>query len=160
MDLWEIINRSNTIVELALAVPVVWSWLILLTQRRRQRALIKNIEAMKGKVPVAILVDLGPGESENQVRSYLVKENLDMEILKYTARELRKEDLDTFVEELQNLKAEAMKKGADKVHLFYRQPVVGALIVGEVFSNFPVNIYHYNKNGSYESWGPLHRTFL
>ncbi|MEM3553492.1 MAG: hypothetical protein QW658_00865 [Candidatus Bathyarchaeia archaeon] len=69
---------------------------------------------MKGKVPVAILVDLGPGESENQVRSYLVKENLDMEILKYTAQELRKEDLDTFVEELQNLKAEAMKKGRIK----------------------------------------------
>lgn len=160
MDLWEMMNRSNTVVELAIAVPVIWSWLILLTQRRRQKALIKNIEAMKGNVPVAILVDLGPGESENQVRSYLIKENLNMDILKYTSRELRKEDIDTFVNELHSLKAEAMKKGADKVHLFYRGPVAGALIVGEVFSNLPVNIYHYSKTGGYESWGPLHRTFL
>jgi len=54
-----------------------------------------------------------------------------------------------------------MAKGTDRIHLFYRGPVVGALIVGEIFSNTAVTIYHYDKStGYYESWGPLHRSFV
>lgn len=158
---WNWIERTDAIVGLILAVPVFWSWYILIGSRRRQKQLIKSLETMSGDRPVAVSIDLMPGESENQAIMYLKKHNLDMELLKITREMLNKDDLQNFVEELHKIKAEAMAKGADRIHLFYRGPVVGAMIVGEVFSNTAVTIYHFDKNtGLYESWGPLHRSFI
>lgn len=159
--LWDLLDRVNIIIGIGVSIPVVWSWWILFTQKRRQKALLKSLEYAKGNRPLAILIDFGPGDSENQVKLYLKANNMDMELLKYSASELKKEAIQDFVTELQKLKARAMERGADKIHLFYRGPVVGALITGEVFSNSSVNIYHFDKaTGTYESWGPLHRSFL
>lgn len=158
--MWDLLDKLNTIIGIAVSIPIVWSWYFLYKQKKRQNELIRSMEYAKGNRPVAVLIDLGHGEIENQVRVFLKGNNMDMDILKYSAQELKKETLQDFVDELQKLKARAMEKGCDKIHLFYRGPVVGALIVGEVFSNTAVNIYHLNKDGSYESWGPLHRSFI
>jgi len=144
-----------------LAIPAIWSWIILLGYKNRQKSLIKTFESIKGDRPIAISIDLMPGESENQVLVYLKKNNMEMDILKIKKDRLDKDSIDDFVSELYKIKAEAMRKGADKIHLFYRGPVAGALITGEVFSNTAVIAYHYNKaSGTYESWGLLHRSFI
>ncbi|BCB96584.1 hypothetical protein JZK55_15060 [Dissulfurispira thermophila] len=161
MQMWELLDKVNIIIGTIVAIPVFWSWYFLITQRRRQKQLIKSLETLSGDRPVAVSIDLMPGESENQALMYLKKHNLDMEFLKITREKLKKDELQNFVEELHKIKAEAMSKGADRIHLFYRGPVVGAMIVGEVFSNTSVTIYHFDKaTGTYESWGPLHRSFI
>ncbi len=158
---WDLIQNAEALIGVVLAVPVLWSWYILLGNKRRQRQLIKSLEATVGDRPVAISIDLMPGESENQALAFLKKHGLNMELLKITRERFDKDNLQDFVSELHKIKAEAMAKGADRLHLFYRGPVVGALVVGEVFSNTATNIYHFDKNiGTYESWGPLHRSFI
>lgn len=158
---WEAVDRFGIIIGLLVAVPVFWSWGILLTQKRRQRQLLKRLEKISGDRPLAVSIDLMPGESGNQALLYLKKQGLDMEFLKVTREQLDKEGLQNFIEELHKVRAEAMMKGADRLHLFYRGPVVGAMLVGEVFSNTAATIYHFDKNlGTYENWGPLHRSFL
>ncbi|MCX7793200.1 MAG: SAVED domain-containing protein [Thermodesulfovibrionales bacterium] len=159
--LWDLLDRINIIIGIIVSLPVISSWWMIYTQKKRQKILIQSLEAAKGNRPVAILIDFGPGESENQVRLFLQENGINSELIKYSSPELKKEDLDNFVRELHRLKARAMEKGADRIHLFYRGPVVGALITGEVFSNASVTIYHFDKaSGTYESWGPMHRSFL
>ncbi|MFN3740477.1 MAG: SAVED domain-containing protein [Thermodesulfovibrionales bacterium] len=159
--LWELLDRLNIITGIIVSIPVVWSWWILITQKRRQKELIKSLEFLKGNRPVAIIVDIGPGNSVEQVKFFLKDSNMDMEVLQYSIDELQPDKIQDFVVKLQQLKASAMERGSDRIHLFYRGPVAGALITGEVFSNIAVTIYHFNKSkGTYESWGPLHRSFL
>ena len=158
--LWDWIQNVEAFIGVILAIPVFWSWYILLGNKRRQKQLIKSLEVATGDRPIAISIDLMPGESENQALMFLKKQNLDMELFKITREMLRKDEIQDLVLELYKIKADAMSKGADRIHLFYRGPVIGALIVGEVFSNTAVTIYHFDKNtGCYESWGPLHRSF-
>lgn len=160
-SLWQLLDKTSIIFGIIVSIPVIWSWIILLGYGKRQKNFIKSLENIKGDKPVAISIDLMPGESENQVLVYLKKNNMEMDILRITKDRLDKDSIDDFVKELYKVKAEAMAKGADKIHLFYRGPITGALITGEVFSNTSVNIYHYDKaTGTYESWGALHRSFI
>jgi len=160
-NLWQLLDKTSIIFGIIVSIPVIWSWIILLGYGKRQKNFIKSLENIKGDKPVAISIDLMPGESENQVLAYFKKNNMEMNILKITRDRLDKDSIDDFVNELYKIKAEAMAKGTDKIHLFYRGPIIGALITGEVFSNTAVNIYHYNKaTGTYESWGPIHRSFI
>lgn len=159
--LWELLDKCSMIISIIVSIPVMLSWWILFTQKKRMKLLLKSMESTPGNRPVAALIDFGPGDGENQVKIFLKTNNMDMDLLKYSANELRRETLQDFVNELHKLKANAMQKGCDKLHLFYRGPIVGALITGEVLSNTSVNIYHFDKaTGTYESWGPLHRSFL
>lgn len=158
---WEAVDKFGVIIGLLVAVPVFWSWWILLTQKRRQKHLLRSLEKISGDRPVAVSIDLMPGESGNQAFMYLKKQGLEMELLKISRERLDKDMLQGFVTELLRVRTEAMGKGADRLHLFYRGPVAGALLVGEVFSNTAATIYHFDKNlGTYENWGPLHRSFL
>lgn len=158
---WDAIDKLGIIIGIIASIPIFWSWTILLGYRRRQRQIIKSLEKKSGDRPIAISIDLMPGESKNQVMLSLKTLGMDMEILKLTQERLNKDSLQDFVDGLHRLKADAMAKGTDRIHLFYRGPIVGALIVGEVFSNIAVTIYHFDKStGTYESWGPLHRSFI
>lgn len=51
-----------------------------------------------------------------------------------------------FVEKLRETRARLLKIGAGTIHLFYIGPVVGALLISDVFSNGSMIIYHYNKD--------------
>lgn len=135
---------------------------MLLGQKRKQKQILKMLESHKGNKPIAVIIDLMVGDSEPQVLLHLKNLGLlNIERLKISKEILKKDEIQDFVQDLLKIKGEAMAKGTDKIHLFYRGPVVGAMIAGEVFSNSAVTIYHFNKeSGTYESWGPLHRSFL
>lgn len=160
-SIWSVVDRIGIVIGLTITVPIFWSWYLLVTTKRRQKTFIKSLEKLSGNRPAAVLIDIGVGDSENQVIAYLKEKNLDVVPLKINIEKLQKDELQSFVEKLHAIKAGAMSKGADRLHLFYKGPVVGALIVGEVFSNTAVTIYHFEKTtGSYESWGSLHRSYL
>jgi hypothetical protein len=157
---WDTVDKIGIVVGLLLALPVFWSWVILLGQKKRQKRILQSLSQSSGEMPVAVVVDIGPEEIKNQVVAFLKKSAMDMELLAVSAKRLDKENLQDFVADLHRVKAQAMEKGADRFHLFYRGPVPGALIAGGVFSNTVTTIYHLDKGVGYESWGPLHRSFL
>lgn len=74
--LWELLNKFNIIIGIIVSIPVIWSWWILYNQKKRQNALIKSLEFVKGNRPVPILIDFGSEDSENQVRVYLKANNI------------------------------------------------------------------------------------
>lgn len=157
---WMFIGKISSFVSIMVAIPVFWSWSILLGQKRRQQRMLQSLEKVTGDNPVAVIVDISPEEIENQVKLYLSKNSMHMDVLKVKKKILGKDTVQDFVEELIKVKAQAMEKGADRFHLFYRGPVVGAIIVGGIFGNTVTTIYHLDKIVGYESWGPLHRTYL
>lgn len=157
---WDTLDKIGIVVGLLLSVPVFWSWTILLGQKRRQKRILRSLERNPGDNPVAVLIDIGPEEIQNQVIAFLKKSGTNMELLKVSIKKLEKEKLQDFVDDLHKIMAQAMEKGADRFHLFYKGPVAGALLVGEVFGNTVTTIYHLDKSIGYESWGPLHRTYL
>jgi hypothetical protein len=159
--MWDFIEKFSVLLAIILSVPVVWSWMILLGSKRRQKMLIKTIEKTTGNRPVYVLVDIGKGESENQVLAFLRSQSVSINKIQKISREkITKDDLQYLVNELQKIKGESMEVGVDRFHIFYKGPVAFAMIVGEVFSNTPTTVYQYDtKEGVYESWGPLHRRY-
>lgn len=150
------LDPIGVVVGLLLAVPVIWSWGILLGNRRRQREIIKNIQNTTGDRPMALVVSVGTGEVTSQVAAYLHDNKLEMEIKSLCFSALTKDKVSDFVTTLRKVRAELMEKGVGKVHLFYFGPVIGALLVGDVFSNGAVSIYYFHRDkAAYECWGPL-----
>lgn len=159
--MWDLIEKFSVIFGIILSVPVVWSWFILLGSKKRQKILIKTLEKSPGNRPAYLLVDIGKGESENQVISFLSSQGVTgVKPVTISYEQVTKDDLQNLVEKLQEIKGKSMESGVDRFHIFYKGPVAFAMIVGEVFSNTPATVYHYDlKSGKYESWGPLHRRY-
>ena len=150
------LDPIGIVVGLGLAIPVFWSWAILLGNRRRQREALENIINTTGDRPSALVISIGPGDVTNQVQAYLNDQDMQMKVESLQIPVLTKDKILDFVQELRKKRAELMKKGVGKVHLFYFGPVAGALLVGDVFSNGAVSIYYYHRDkGYYECWGPL-----
>lgn len=159
--MWDIIEKFSVILGIVLSIPVFWSWMILLGSKRRQKMLIKSLEKNPGDRPTYLLVDIGKGESQNQVISFLNSQGVsDAKPVAISREQVTKDDLQELVNKLQEIKGKAMEDGADRFHIFYKGPVAFAMMVGEVFSNTPATVYQYDlKSGKYESWGPLHRRY-
>ncbi|MHB8474070.1 MAG: SAVED domain-containing protein [Gammaproteobacteria bacterium] len=158
--MWDIIDKVGTVIGILSTIPVVWSLFILLGYRRRQKALIKQIIARPGNRPIALAIgiarDQTPIDITNQVRLYLTKQGMEMDIESLPLPVLRADKTHEFVAELRKMRARLIEKGVDQTHLFYMGPVAGALLVGDVFSNGAVQIYYHNQgSGEYEKWGPL-----
>ena len=151
--MWDLIEKFSVIFGIILSVPVVWSWFILLGSKKRQKILIKTLEKSPGNRPAYLLVDIGKGESENQVISFLSSQGVTgVKPVTISYEQVTKDDLQNLVEKLQEIKGKSMESGVDRFHIFYKGPVAFAMIVGEVFSNTPATVYHYDlKSGKYES---------
>ncbi|MBL1260113.1 MAG: SAVED domain-containing protein [Thiotrichaceae bacterium] len=150
------LDPLGVVIGLLVAIPVFWSWLILMGNRRRQKQLIKSIQNSQGERPMALVVNVGQGDASNQVRAYLASSGGEMELEALHIAALNIDEIADFVQKLRSKRAEFMSKGVGKIHLFYFGPVTGALLVGDVFSNGSVTIYYYQRDtGGYEPWGPL-----
>jgi len=158
--MWDWIDKFGTIIGILATIPVVWSLSILLGYRRRQRALIDSIKANPGDRPIALAISVArdntPIDISNQVRAYLEGEGMEMDVEALSLPALTADKTTEFVAELRKMRAKLIEKGIGQTHLFYMGPVVGALLVGDVFSNGAVRIYYHNQGtGKYEKWGPL-----
>jgi len=152
----EYLDPFGIVIGLLVAIPVFWSWLILMGSRRRQKQLIKSIQNSQGERPIALVVNVGQGDASNQVRAYIASSGYKMELEALNIEALNLDEIAGFVQKLRRKRADFMSKGVGKIHLFYFGPVTGALLVGDVFSNGSVTIYYYQRDtGGYESWGPL-----
>ena len=137
--MWESVNNIvadyldpiGIVVGLIVTVPVFWSWLILLGNRRRQKQLIKNIQKTTGDRPAALVVNVGPGDVSNQVRAFLIDNQQEMDVDALNFSNLNMDTVPDFVQTLRSKRAALMVKGVGKVHLFYFGPVAGALLVGD-----------------------------
>jgi len=156
MNVWFLLDRVGIVLGIVLALPVFWSWIILLGYRRRQNRLLQEIRKQPGDRPIALIVNIGEGDIANQVRRYLESQDSQMDIKLLSEKTLSQDTIAEFTEKIRAIRAEFMEKSIDKIHLFYRGPVAGALLVGDTLSNgFPVLVYHLDKQKGYECWGPL-----
>jgi len=158
--MWDWVDKSGTIIGILTTIPVVWSWFILFSYRRRQEALIKEIISGPGDRPIALAVSVArdntPIDISNQVKAYLGEQRMAMDVESLSLPVLTADKTTEFVAELRKMRAKLIEKGFGQTHLFYMGPVVGALLVGDVFSNGACRIYYHNQGtGKYEKWGPL-----
>lgn len=158
--MWNWIDKFGTIIGLLTTIPVVLSWFILRGYRRRQVALINSIKANPGNRPISLAISVAcdntPIDISNQVRAYLAEQGMKMDVDALSLPVLTEDKTTDFVAELRRMRAKLIEKGIGQTHLFYMGPVVGALLVGDVFSNGAVQIYYHNQGtGKYEKWGPL-----
>lgn len=157
MDGWLIADRLSMAIGLISFIPILWSWIILVNYRQRQKKLLENIKQNPGDRPIALAIGVGGGfDIVNLVRMHLENEHQSMEVERLSFPALTSNGVDDFVKELRKVRGKFIEKGVDTVHLFYMGPVTGALLVGDVFSNSRVQIYYYDRNtGRYANWGPL-----
>lgn len=160
MNWWAQIDQLATAIGIVTAIPVFWSWFILLGYRRRQVALIESITRSPGDRPMALAIsiarDATPIDISNQVRAFLADQGMQMEVASLPWPVLSVDKTTDYVAELRKMRAKLIERGVGQVHLFYMGPVVGALLAGDVFSNGAVQIYYHNQGtGNYEKWGPL-----
>ncbi|RLB77600.1 MAG: hypothetical protein DRH15_11100 [Deltaproteobacteria bacterium] len=156
MNLWNWIDKTSTFFGIITAVPVFWAWFILLRWRQRQKRIVESIGRAAGDRPVSLVISVGPSDITNQVKAYLAQNDNKMEVETIHLSSLTINKTVEFVEKLRGIRARLLERGAGTIHLFYMGPVVGALLIGDVFSNGSVVIYYYNKDkATYECWGPL-----
>lgn len=76
MNWWAQIDRLATAVGMITAIPVFWSWFILLGYRRRQMALIESITRSRGDRPITLAISIARDTTtidiSNQVRHSMV----------------------------------------------------------------------------------------
>jgi len=155
------LDPLGIIIGLIVAIPVFWSWWILLGNQRRQQKLVEHIKKTTGDRPCALAISVGSNDIANQVQVHLHDHQLDMTLETCHYQHLTTDSVVDFVKGLRKTRAKLMEKGIGKVHLFYFGPIAGALLIGDVFSNGSVSIYYYNRDkGGYECWGPLTHPML
>jgi hypothetical protein len=156
MTFWDSTDKVSILLGIITAVPVFWAWFILFRWRQRQKRIIENIGREAGDRPVSLAVSIGPSNITNQVKAYLAQNDNEMEVETIHLPSLAIDKTVELVEKIRVARAKLLERGAGKIHLFYMGPVVGALLVGDVFSNGSVVIYYYNSDkATYECWGPL-----
>lgn len=156
MNIWSWIDKTSALLGIITATPVFWAWFILLRWRQRQKRIVESIGRVAGDRPISLVISVGPSDITSQVKAYWATkgDKMEMETVHFPPLAINKTV--EFVEKLRGIRAKLLERGAGTIHLFYMGPVVGALLVGDVFSNGSVVIYYYNKEKvTYECWGPL-----
>lgn len=157
------LDPIGTVMGLALAVPVIWTWYdVVFGRRRRHRLWFTETRRQPGQRPAVLIIDLLSGKDVlAQVETHIATTPELAAIpkdrrfhLHRTAR-LKPEDMPGLADEIRQRAAEIARAGCETVHCFYAGPNAASALIGAEFANGArVLLYQYNQ-GRYENWGPI-----
>ena len=150
---------------------IVWSWILLMRNKRRETRMIEAVKKNPGSRPVILIVSLLRGQQNirNQVENYRQQHEclkdipdkhiimISIEEIAGTASELTPDHVSKFMARLSQETGKIYRNATDVVHYFHGGPFPTAAIVGAQFANGPVVLlYHWNiKTSTYDNWGTL-----
>lgn len=152
-------------------VPIVWTWILAVRDKRRQTKIINIIKNNPGQRPIILIISLLREKQDirNQVEKYRQKDDnlknieevivISIDDIAGNASELTPEHLSKFMGRVSDEIGKIYRNATDVIHYFHGGPFPTAAMVGAQFANGPqVLLYHWNRDKStYENWGPLRR---
>ncbi len=151
-------------ISLLLAIPVIWTWIILLGEKRQKKKIWKEARKTTGNLPAVLIIDMLPDKDiSSNIRQYLNTEKSFKKLPEERIislcwdKSLVPEDMPEFATKLRKKIGEIYQTGADRIHLFFAGPAVAATVIGsELSNNIPTTLYQFDvTKGSYINFGPL-----
>lgn len=164
-SVWDAIDKTSQLIGILTIVPAVAAFLGVRSLQRQRRQIIQQLQATPGSRPALLIVSVNKPitlqvEAWRRQQEHL-RDIPEERVFKLEwDKHLGAEDLDDFLARFREKRAEIMRTGADKIHLFYGGPVVVAAQIGaELKNGCPVILYHLDSSGTgqYANWGPLER---
>lgn len=157
------LDPISVVVGLAIAVPVVWTWIdVVWGRRRRQRQWFRKARADAGPRPAVLVVDLLPGKDVRAQVAHCLAGMPELAAIPderrfHLARHhpLKPDDLPDLARDIRARAADIARAGCDTVHCFYAGPTAAAALVGAEFANAARCLLYQYQNGRYENWGPI-----
>ena len=166
---WNTLDKVGIIVGLFTAIPVVWSFIILITAERRRKGKVKSLYKNPKDIESALIVDIGSDNIEaavvNWIKSNTKLKKIHKNNIHYVGMtdRLTQENTDKLLQRVREERKKITNNGTCMIHLFYRGPVTFATILGAELSNkIPVILYQNDPTTTeaskkYIEWGLLNR---
>lgn len=161
--MWTWLGNVANIIQMLSAIPFLFSAWVLFRRARRYRKRMMELEQALSEKPKALAIGLTGTDISGQVRQFLDKKSMNMEIETYFKEGgITRENIQSLLHDILKIKKKMTADGVTEVHLFLSCPLVFAAAVGAIFDNWvPVKVYHLNReSGQYEFWTSLHKGFI
>src|SRR3989304_5883454 len=108
---------------------------------------MKELEQKSSQKPRAVVIGLVGTDISGQVRQFLQEKSLNMEIESYQRPTgVTQTNIQDILHDIHKLKRKLPEEGVTEVHLFLACPLVIAVEVGAILSDWvPVKVYHLNR---------------
>ena len=168
---WDLVFKISaiaTIFSLVTIVPLaITVYSTTVGRRRREQIKQKRSIADAGKHPGIVILEL----TEREVESTVLQFAAETDTLKQAVEEKRyytvradssgrrtivPSDMPLLERKYLENTAKAVREGCDVLHVFCGAPMPAAVLFGATLRNFGrVELYHRNKDGQWDNWGPL-----
>ena len=161
--MWEWLGNTANVIQILSAIPFFWGAVWFFMRARRYRKCVDEMGKKLTERPMALTISLAGMDITGQVRQYLDRNRLQVEIRSFTKPSgVTQKNIHNLLRDILTIKSEMTQAGVTEVHLFLSCPLVFAAAVGAILDNWvPVKVYHLNKDtGTYEFWTPLYKGFI
>lgn len=158
-----VLDPIGVVVGLAIAVPVIWTWIdVVFGERRRRHRWFREVRRQPGQRPAILIVDLLTGrdirlavERYRAAHQDLKEVPAERIVLVSRDRRLQADDMPELAREIRAAAGRLIAAGVDTVHYFHAGPAAVAAVVGAELGNaHRVMLYQHDPDG-YRNFGPL-----
>ncbi len=167
--IWDTLDRIGIILGFITAIPLVWSFIILITAERRRKGKVDALYNNPKDIESVLIVDISNENIEasvvNWIKKYHKLKKIKQKNIHYVGMtdRLTQENTDKLLQRVREERKRITNNGTCKIHLFYRGPVTFAAILGaELANKIPVMLYQNDPTTTdsrqkYIEWGLLNR---
>ena len=167
--IWDTLDKIGIILGFITAIPLVWSFIILITAERRRKGKVESLYNNPKDIESVLIVDIGDDNIEAQVvnwiRTYPKLKKIKQKNIHYVGMtdRLTQENTYTLLQRVREELKKITNNATCTIHLFYKGPGTFAAILGaELYNKTTVILYQNDTTAAdaskkYIEWGLLNR---